>query len=109
VQSDLRAALLELLSELSAAKLPADRWAQVSVLLDSVGDGLARRDDAALATALDELDVVLSLRVVPLGSDESHLVPASEAHRERLTDLVRRLGLPDEDPGKGRRNDGPGR
>lgn len=87
-----------MLRELSAAELPADRAVQVGPALRAAAEALDGNDTTALFEAVEDLKIIIGLRVTPIGSAEPPEDPPP-AYEEEMTDLARRLGLTEDSSG----------
>ncbi|GGL14632.1 hypothetical protein Sme01_18470 [Sphaerisporangium melleum] len=95
---DLREDLRAVLRELSTAELPPDRANQVGPALRAAGDALDRDDAVGLFEAIEDLKIIIGLRVRRIGSKEPSDEPQPD-YQEDLTDLTMRLGLAEDASG----------
>ncbi|MEU9890108.1 CATRA system-associated protein [Sphaerisporangium sp. NPDC051011] len=95
---DLREDLRAVLRELSTAELPPDRARQVGPALRAAADALDRNDAVALFEAVEDLKIIIGLRVTRIGPKEPSDEPRPD-HEEERTDLARRLGLAEDGSG----------
>jgi hypothetical protein len=90
IQRDARDVLLDVLRW----RLPPDRWAEISAILDNLGTGLDLADPDQLA-ALAEASVALELAAPELLTEIDKLTgPAPDSVRERVNFLIHELSPP---------------